>query len=322
MEMYQAIGGMGGCRKLAETFYGRVARDPELAPLFPRSLHCAIDAFTLFLAEFLGGPAQYSETRWYVSLQDAHARFRIGAKERAAWLRNMAATLRDTPAPVELRDGLYAFFEQSSQWIAGQPETAVCPHREIARRGESQRSVEHAVQAIHAGDPNPALAMETGPVTLASLLALMVDSECCRERLRRQPELAQVRQRRGRTLLHEAAGAGSLATVKLLLELGADPNALDGGGHDPLYCLANECGSGRGAEVVRLLVRAGADVRAQTGVQRCTALHMAARRGSVGIAAALLECGAPKDARDRRGDTPLMRAINCKKTHVAALLGG
>jgi len=322
MELYRAIGEMAGCRRLAESFYGRLGRDPVLAPLFPKSLHCAIDAFTLFLAQFLGGPADYAEHRWYVSLGDAHARFRIGAKERDAWLRNMAAALRDASMPDELRDGLYSFFGQSASWIAGQPETAVCPHREIAQRWEAQRALEQAVQAIHAGDLCPALRLETDAATQVGLLALVVDSENCREKLRQRPELALVRGRRGRTLLHEAAGAGSIATLNLLLEFGADANALDAGGHTPLYRAANECSSQAGAEIVQLLVAAGADVRAQTGTQRCTALHMAARRGNVEIAAALLACGAPLDLRDRRGDTPGMRAINCRKVKVAALLAG
>ena len=321
MGLYDAIGGMTGCRGLAESFYGRVGRDPVLAPLFPgKSRRCAIDAFTLFLAQFLGGPAEYSESRWYVSLRDAHERFRIGAKERDAWVRNMAQALQEAEMPEELRRGLGAFFEQSSSWIAAQPETGRCPHTEIARRWEQQRALEQAVSAIHAGDTRPAIALETDPVTLVSLLALMLDTDYPADRVRRQPELVGVRHAGGRTLLHDAAGAGNIAMVKLLLGLGADANAAGRGGHTPLYCLANECRSETGAAIVRLLVAAGADVHAQTGVQRCTALHMAARRGSVGIAAALLECGAPHDVRDRSGATPLQRAVNCKKAAVAALL--
>ena len=56
----------------------------------------------------------------------------------------------------------------------------------------------------------------------------------------------------GRTLLHEAAAAGRLETVQLLLSLGADPTGKDGGRHTPLYSLANECsaaGAGQVAEV-------------------------------------------------------------------------
>src|SRR2546430_14807358 len=76
----------------------------------------------------------------------------------------------------------------------------------------------------------------------------------------------------------------------------------------------------RSPEVVRALVRAGADVNACCGVTRATALHMAARRGHVEIARALLDSGAEVNARDRKGDTPLQRAINCRKNGVAQFL--
>jgi ankyrin repeat protein len=108
--------------------------------------------------------------------------------------------------------------------------------------------------------------------------------------------------------------------VELLLSLGADPGATDGGGHTPLYTVANECTHAGGANVVRALVSHGADVNAKGGVTRCTPLHMAARRGNVEIAEALLQCGADIEARDSKGDTPLRRALNCKKPQVAAVL--
>jgi ankyrin repeat protein len=143
--------------------------------------------------------------------------------------------------------------------------------------------------------------------------------EFVHERVTGEPVL--IHQRYGsRTLLHWAAGAGSLSTVELLLRLGTDPNVLDGGKHTPLYCAGNECASAESAEVVRALVRAGAQVDAHDGVTGATALHMAARRGNAAAVMALLNCGADINARDRRGDTPLQRAINCKKAHVAELL--
>ena len=63
------------------------------------------------------------------------------------------------------------------------------------------------------------------------------------------------------------------------------------GGHAPLYTVGNGCKSG-GGEIVRALVGAGARVNAADGVQRCTALHMAARRGNLSVGRALVECGA------------------------------
>ena len=123
----------------------------------------------------------------------------------------------------------------------------------------------------------------------------------------------------GRTLLHEAAAAGNLAIVEQLLKLGADPNAADGGSHIPLYSVGNECAAG-GGPVVRALVEGGAQVDACDGVKRCTALHMAARRGNTQVAGALLDCGADIEARDSLGETPRRRAVNCGKTEVASLL--
>jgi ankyrin repeat protein len=105
-----------------------------------------------------------------------------------------------------------------------------------------------------------------------------------------------------------------------LLQRGADPNIQDSGRHTPLYRVANECGLEAGPEIVRALVRAGADVNACGGVTKATPLHMAARRGFVGIASALLDCGAALQAKDSKGDTPLKRAINCRKDGVAQLL--
>jgi ankyrin repeat protein len=118
----------------------------------------------------------------------------------------------------------------------------------------------------------------------------------------------------GNTLLHFAAGAGSWEVVTLLLQHGADPNLSGRGEHTLLYCVANECASESGAQIVRALVRAGADVNACGGATRATALHMAARRGYVEIARALLDSGAAVNVRDRKGDTPLQRAINCGRS--------
>src|SRR5690349_6915709 len=93
-----------------------------------------------------------------------------------------------------------------------------------------------------------------------------------------------------------------------------------GGGHPPLYSVSNQCGHPAGAEVVRTLVRAGAKVNAHSGVKRVTALHMAARRGNIEIARALLECGAKPDAVDSQGVSPMQRAINCRKREFVAAM--
>jgi truncated hemoglobin YjbI len=323
-----------------------VARDPVLRPVFPTSLHCAIEAFGRYLIQLLGGPSEYAPWRWRLSLREAHLRFRIGPPERDAWLADMGLAMADTAIAEPLRGALLAFFEASATYLVNsgdapsaglgvaRPPAGVAGEW-LARRWQEQLTLDAAVAALRRGDVASAATLAEDPklagglardrAALPGLLALMVAAgdpaqlACAHGLVGRDPGLVQGRHGSGRTLLHDAAGAAPLATVELLLGLGADPNAVDAGGHAPLYCLGNERLTG-GDDVVRALVRAGAEVDAAGGAKRCTALHMAARRGNVEVACALLDCGATVDARDRLGDTPLRRAVNLGRIEVAELL--
>ena len=338
--VYEAIGGTAVCRRLAVAFYGLVERDPVLRPLFPgKTFTCAIEEFTAFLTQFLGGPSVDSQRRWWLSLRESHMRFHIGEKERTAWIAKMAQALDEAEIDQPLRSELLVFFGRSSAYVVNQgdapPVLAAADGKistEISRRWMAQLLLDEAVAAIRNGDAKRATALAGSPAleicgrtVHCGLLALMIRSgrrellDHARAKLTADPSLVQERSA-NRTLLHEAAAAGDLATVELLLSLGADPNAPDGGGHTPLYSVGNECAAEGGGKVVRALFHGGADVDAQDGVKRCTALHMAARRGNAEAAAALLDCGADLEARDSHGETPLRRAVNCDKTGLASLL--
>src|SRR5262249_61285086 len=116
--LYQAMGGAAACQSLSENFYARVKDDPVLRPLFPgKTLKCAIEAFSAFLIQFLGGPAEETQRRWWLSLRESHLRFQIGARERAAWVRNMSQALDETPLDEPVRNALRGFFEQSSTYL-------------------------------------------------------------------------------------------------------------------------------------------------------------------------------------------------------------
>src|SRR5262249_48795209 len=75
-----------------------------------------------------------------------------------------------------------------------------------------------------------------------------------------------------------------------------------------------------GYGTVAKLIEAGSDPNLPGGEWRQTPLHAAARRGNVGVAAALLDGGAGIGPADARGVVPLQRAINCRQHAVAALL--
>jgi len=331
--LFRALGGTATCRKLSAAFYARVERDPLLRPLFPgKTFTCAIEEFAAFLVQFLGGPSEDSQRRWWLSLRESHLRFKIGPDQRDAWMGSMVKALDDVQIEEPARGALLGFFERSSAYVVNRGQAPAVAgdgglSTEIAQRWNLQRDLDQAVAAVRSGNADRAIALAEDPTLrtwnpsgFAGLLALMVRSghaamrDYVHQKLTQDPALVQQR------LLHVASAAGSLATVELLLRLGADPKATDGGGHTPLYWLANECQAPGGADVVRALVRAGAQVDACDGVKHCTALHMAARRGNVEIAEALLDCGADREARDSLGETPLRRAVNCSKIAVASLL--
>lgn len=342
--LYEALGGKAGSRRLAVAFYARVERDPLLRPLFPgKSFTCAIEEFAAFLAQFLGGPSEDSQRRWWLSLRESHLRFQIGDIERKAWLANMNRAFDDVHVAEPWRTELLRFFEQSSAYVVNQGGAAAIDrekskpyhrgsHAEIPGRWEAQMRLDEAVAAIRAGDTAEAIRLiETsalkscGRSVHCGLLSLMIRlapdglRDYVRARLTGDPALTQERYA-GRTLLDDAAAAGNLAVVELLLSLGADPNSQDGGRHTPLYSVGNECAVLGARMVVFALVRAGGAVDAHAGVKNCTALHMAARRGNEEVAQALLDCGANIEARDSAGETPLRRAVNCDKVRVASLL--
>jgi hemoglobin len=327
--LLKEIGGEAGCRRLSAEFYGRVGKDPILRPLFPgKSLRCAIEQFSAFLIQFLGGDEEQTQYRWWLSLRESHARFRIGLMARGAWLKHMAATLEAAPLDGGTRKVLRQFFLHSSAYVIGK-ETAGPEHEELAARWGEQRVLDDAIAAIAAGRDDEAIVLAprfvSRPAVFVGLMARMVKSARARlidfvvDAVDRDASLA-TRPFGGRTLLHYAAGAGCREVVASALRHGIAPDIPDSGGHTPLYRVANECGFETGPEVVLALVRAGADVDARNGVTGATALHMAARRGHAEIARALLDCGAAIQARDKKGDTPLQRAINCRKGAVLRLL--
>jgi truncated hemoglobin YjbI len=131
--------------------------------------------------------------------------------------------------------------------------------------------------------------------------------------LKRDPSFVRLRGSRGQTLLHEAAMVGDAELAAVLIRSGADPDAREAEGHTPLYRAST-------GDVARVLLTAGATVDVKSGPTQGTALHQAARHGSVSVAQALLDHGATIEAHDAKHQTPLRRAVNCRKIEIVQLL--
>jgi len=151
----------------------------------------------------------------------------------------------------------------------------------------------------------------------------------------------------GSTALHHAAAFGQLATVKLLLDKGADVNAknrrastpmhwairdeaklrllLDKGGNvnakqaDGRSLLYQAASLGNGDSILRMLLERGADPNAAT-TNGQTPLMAASTRGNVAAMQMLLDKKTDVNARNGAGATPLMGAAGSRNPAAVALL--
>jgi len=168
---------------------------------------------------------------------------------------------------------------------------------------------------------------ETAPTLADPLLPFRgLTLEQLKNHLEQDPALVHQQTGDGSTLLHAAAGDWDFDRVTLLLEKGAAVDARNGAGHTPLcyaagrYADRAERSADTGKVTVEKLIQHGADVNTPSGPEDQTPLHMAARRGNVRIAQALLDGGAALEARDKKGETPLRRAVNCGHPEFVSLL--
>ncbi|MBC6686719.1 ankyrin repeat domain-containing protein [Wolbachia pipientis] len=116
------------------------------------------------------------------------------------------------------------------------------------------------------------------------------------------------RDENGRTVLHYAVDA---KTVRLLVEKGANVNAADVKGHTALHLAIME----KRLEVVRELIKSGADVNAEEYGNKCTPLHLACMVGEKEIVEELVKAGAEIEQADKFGMTAIDYAKNSKEVN-------
>ncbi|XP_068002259.1 ankyrin repeat and SOCS box protein 10 isoform X1 [Melanerpes formicivorus] len=119
----------------------------------------------------------------------------------------------------------------------------------------------------------------------------------------------------GCTALHEACRAASADCLRLLLDFGADPQAVSEDGYQPLHL----CKSPDSIECVQQLLQHGACVNSRTEEEGDTALHIAARHGLTEHVRLLLRHGAELEAENEEGQTPLNAA--CAQPHQPQDMG-
>lgn len=120
------------------------------------------------------------------------------------------------------------------------------------------------------------------------------------------------------TLLHVACKSGNLETVRFLLRIGANVDAVDKEGKTSLHHASNSIVT-EGPELIELLIDYGARLESYC-MAGTTALHLACEKGLLGNAEALIDHDAKIEATDNNGRTSFHYAVREGHVEITSLL--
>lgn len=111
--LYEAVGGADGLRRLSSTFYDRVLADALLAPVFADFTPTHVEHVAVWLAEVFGGPAGFTaELGGHQALLRAHLGLAITEEQRTRWMELMAgAVAAELPDDELLRRRVLEYFD-------------------------------------------------------------------------------------------------------------------------------------------------------------------------------------------------------------------
>lgn len=116
--MYERVGGEAFFEALTRRFYDAVATDPVLRAVYPaddpEAFERARQHLSLFLVQFWGGPAVYSQQRGHPRLRMRHLPFTIGQAERDAWVRHMSEAVRAAGLGPMEETQMLSYFESAA----------------------------------------------------------------------------------------------------------------------------------------------------------------------------------------------------------------
>lgn len=115
--IFELAGGESAFHRLAQRFYAGVALDQTLRPMYPDDLNESAHFLALFLIQYCGGPATYSQQKGHPRLRMRHLPFTVGQKERDAWVFHMDAALDTEIENPQAREFLRQYFERTATFM-------------------------------------------------------------------------------------------------------------------------------------------------------------------------------------------------------------
>ena len=120
--LYEAIGGESKIEELVEAFYKRVAKHPELIPIFPDDFTEVARKQKQFLTQFFGGPPLYIQEHGHPMMRKRHLRFPITPTRRDAWLSCMEAALDEAEIDEPYRGAMFERLTLTANHMMNTPE--------------------------------------------------------------------------------------------------------------------------------------------------------------------------------------------------------
>lgn len=125
---YEAIGGEETLRKLVAAFYSRVAKDPLLSPIFPEDLALTEQKQFMFLTQFLGGEALYSNVYGHPMMRARHMKFQVTPKRAERWLALMKEAMDEIGMEGPARQYMYERLIQVAHHMVNAPDDETTEH--------------------------------------------------------------------------------------------------------------------------------------------------------------------------------------------------
>jgi hemoglobin len=191
--LFERIGGQSTVDRLVDLLYAGIADDDELRPLFGRDVTAGKPRQKMFFAEWLGGPARYSEVAW-TDLKHIHDGKPITRALADRWLGHFNRALAATVTADSDRAVIFGQVRPLARALVNRPVS-----QDVAWCGTGARAVTRATDLARRGD-------------VAGLGA----------GLEQAPDL--LRPTYAAAIMQAAALAGRAEVVRLLLESGVGPD--------------------------------------------------------------------------------------------------
>lgn len=115
LSFYDEIGGHDAFVRLVDAFYRGVADDPVLRPMYPEEqLDGARERLTMFLEQYWGGPATYSQQRGHPRLRMRHMPFHVNPEARDRWLHHMRGAVDGLQLPPLSEATLWDYLQRAA----------------------------------------------------------------------------------------------------------------------------------------------------------------------------------------------------------------